>query len=132
MRRFFYRDPFSQVDRVTLFPRSLLRHVTCQIEDFKRLFCKPSGRLLPNKTLPSQKNQPSLRVLFFFFRHFKVRWHLYDAGSACVCIPESPFENPAGELLRNLNESEKYTEVVGVVCKDPARRNSAFGKDSAP
>lgn len=97
---------FTSWPVVTIFPRSLLRHVTCQIEDFKRLFCKPSGRLLPNKTLPSKKNQPSLRVLFFFsLRHFKVRWHLYDVGSVCVCIPESSFDNPAGELLRNLNES---------------------------
>ena len=131
MRRFFYRDPFSQVDRVTIFPRSLLRHVTCQIEDFKRLFCKPSGRLLPNKTLPSKK-KPALIEGTIFFSGISKLDGTYDAGSACVCIPESPFENPAGELLRNLNESEKYTEVVGVVCKDPARRNNAFGKDSAP
>ncbi len=50
---------------------------------------KVAGSYPTRPSPPSQKKQPSLRV-HFFLRHFKVRWHLDNAGSVMRLHPGIP------------------------------------------
>lgn len=85
-----------------------------------KLFCKPSGRLWANKTLISKKTQPSIEGTFF--QHFKVRWHLWCGIQCAFASNGIPIRKSSWGALTKPEWNGKNTEVVGVVCKDPARR----------
>lgn len=131
MRRFFYHDPFSQVDPLLpSFPDLCWGMWHVRLKTSSGCFANQVADSYPTKPSPPKKNQPSLRVLFFFLSGISKLDGTYMMRDPCAFASRNP--HSIIQLGSFYETWMKYTEVVGVVCKDPARRNSAFGKDSAP